>query len=151
MNANIISPEILPFVTERVEIQIPSELQYVDPVVTYLMEHLGHFGIDEPADSNTCTALHEALTNAIRHGNQLDSGKKVTITVELTHQQATFTITDEGQGFDPSQICDPTEDEHLLHHCGRGLLLIRHYMDEVRYNERGNQVTMIKKSSVSSQ
>jgi len=147
MSANVISPEILPFITERIEMEIPSELQYVDPVVTYLMDHLASFGFNESAESNTGTALHEALTNAIRHGNQLDPSKKVTLTVELAHEQAIFTITDEGQGFDPSQVCDPTEEEHLLHHCGRGLLLIRHYMDEVRYNERGNQVTMIKKAS----
>jgi len=147
MSANVILPGILPFITERIKIEIPSELQYVDPVVTYLTDHLARFGLSESPDSNTSTALHEALTNAIRHGNQLKPSKKVTITVELTHEQAIFTITDEGQGFDPSQVCDPTQKEHLMRNCGRGLLFIRHFMDEVRYNERGNQVTMIKKAS----
>jgi serine/threonine-protein kinase RsbW len=137
-------PGIEAFVTERIEAVIPSRLPYVDAVVSYLADHLVRFGYMD-ADS-TSTALHEALTNAIRHGNQMDENKNVTVQVELDQHQAVFTITDEGNGFDPSSVCDPTEEENLLRNCGRGLLLIRHLMDEVKYNERGNQITMIKKN-----
>jgi serine/threonine-protein kinase RsbW len=145
MSANVMQ-DILPFIAERVEIEIPSGLSYVDPVVNYLMDRLTQFGLSESPDSNTCTALHEALTNAIRHGNQLQPDKKVTIVAELTCEQAVITITDEGPGFDPSaQVYDPAQEEHLLSHHGRGLWLIRHFMDEVNHNERGNQITMIKR------
>jgi serine/threonine-protein kinase RsbW len=138
-------PGIEAFITERIEAVIPSQLQYVDPIVSYLADHLARFGYMD-SDPNMRVALHEAITNAIRHGNQMDVNKKVTIEVELNERQAVFTITDEGPGFDPSNVCDPTEEENLFRDCGRGLLLIRHLMDEVRYNPRGNQVTMIKKS-----
>lgn len=138
-------PDIAALITERIEAVIPSQLQYVDPLVSYLADHLARFGYAD-SDSNMRVALHEAITNAIRHGNQLDASKKVTIEVELDQRQAVFTITDEGPGFDPSDVCDPTEGENLFRNCGRGLLLIRHLMDEVSYNRRGNQVTMIKKS-----
>jgi len=138
-------PGIEAFITERIEVVIPSQLQYVDPIVSYLADHLTRFGYMD-SDSNMRLALHEAITNAIRHGNQMDVDKKVIIEVELDHNQAVFTITDEGSGFDPSDVGDPTEGENLFRDCGRGLLLIRHLMDEVRYNQRGNQVTMIKKS-----
>lgn len=135
---------IAAFITERIEAVIPSQLQYVDPVVSYLTDHLIRFGYAE-ADATVRIALHEAITNAIRHGNGMDPHKRVTIEVRLDQHQAIFTITDEGPGFDPSSLSDPTEEENLLRDGGRGLFLIRHLMDEVRYNQRGNQVTLIKK------
>ncbi|MBI3950029.1 MAG: ATP-binding protein [Acidobacteria bacterium] len=138
-------PGIGAFITERIEVVIPSQWEYVDPVVSYLTDHLTRLGYLDP-DSNTNTALHEAITNAIRHGNQMDANRKVEIVMNLDQNQAVFTITDEGSGFDPSEVCDPTEGENLFRNCGRGLLLIRHLMDEVKYNERGNQITMIKKN-----
>jgi len=145
MTADQSLSDIAAFITERIEAVIPSQLQYVDPIVSHLADHLARFGYAD-SDSNVRVALHEAITNAIRHGNQLDANKKVTIEVELDQRQAVFTITDEGPGFDPSDVCDPTEGENLFRDCGRGLLLIRHLMNEVSYNQRGNQVIMIKKS-----
>ncbi|MCS6805068.1 MAG: ATP-binding protein [Acidobacteriota bacterium] len=133
------------FITERITIVLPSQLQYVDPVVMYLSDHLTRFGYPDE-DCHTAVALHEAITNAMRHGNKLDATKKVEIVLELDAQQAVFIITDEGNGFDPASVCDPTEGENIFRECGRGLLMMRHIMDEVRYNERGNQITMIKKS-----
>lgn len=145
MGAKRTLPGIEAFTTERIKMVVPSQLQYVDPIVSYLTDHLTQFGYLDP-DSNTSMALHEAITNAIRHGNQMDVNKKVEIVAEFDQHQAVFTITDEGSGFDPSEVCDPTEEENLFRHGGRGLLLIRHLMDEVKYNQRGNQITMIKKS-----
>jgi serine/threonine-protein kinase RsbW len=143
MSAN----SIRPFIREQIEVVVPSELHYVDPLVTYLLDHLDAFGLIESPDSNCCTALHEALTNAMRHGNQLQPDKKVTITVDLSAQEGTITVTDEGPGFDPSsQVYDPSQEDQLLSHRGRGLWLIRHFMDEVRYNERGNQIIMVKRA-----
>ena len=89
-------------------------------------------------------ALEEALVNAIKHGNQMDRAKKVCVRYRLLADRFEVQITDEGPGFDPSDVPDPTAVENLERPCGRGLMLMRHYMSEVVYNERGNSVHMTK-------
>jgi anti-sigma regulatory factor (Ser/Thr protein kinase) len=115
-------------------------------------------------------ALHEALTNAILHGNLgLGSAlgesdeeeffrlavarasqkpycdRRVHVTARFTHEELTFVIRDEGQGFDPEALPDPTAPENLGQACGRGLLLIRAFMDRVAHNDRGNEITLVKR------
>lgn len=89
-------------------------------------------------------ALEEALVNAIKHGNQYDRNKKVEIAYQVTHERFVIRITDEGTGFDPADVPDPTAVENLERPCGRGLMLMKHYMTEIDYNERGNSVQMSK-------
>lgn len=89
-------------------------------------------------------ALEEALVNAIKHGNQMDRAKKVHIAYQLHSDRFDIQITDEGPGFDPGDVPDPTAFENLERPCGRGLMLMRHYMTEVAYSERGNSVSMSK-------
>jgi serine/threonine-protein kinase RsbW len=89
-------------------------------------------------------ALEEALVNAIKHGNQLDRAKMVHISYRFLADRFEIRITDEGTGFDPSDVPDPTAVENLDRPCGRGLMLMRHYMTEVHYNDRGNSVFMIR-------
>ena len=90
-------------------------------------------------------AVEEALVNAIKHGNGSDPTKNVHIDYEVNHDQVRVRIEDEGEGFDPDQVPDPTQPEFLERPCGRGLLLMRHYMSEVRFNDRGNSVEMVKR------
>jgi serine/threonine-protein kinase RsbW len=89
-------------------------------------------------------ALEEALVNAIKHGNQLDRSKKVRIAYQLLADRFDVLISDDGAGFDPNDVPDPTAFENLERPCGRGLMLMRHYMTEVTFNSRGNCVTMSK-------
>jgi len=89
-------------------------------------------------------ALEEALINAIKHGNQLDPTKKVAISYRLHDSRFEVQISDEGPGFDPDEVPDPTEVENLERPCGRGLMLMRHYMSEVRYEAGGSIVIMHK-------
>ena len=89
-------------------------------------------------------ALDEALTNAIRHGNQEDPSKQVMIEYDVTPDKVTITVEDEGSGFDPNNVADPTADENLERPHGRGIMLIRAYMTDVSFNDRGNRVTMVK-------
>ena len=117
------------------------------------------------------TALTEAINNAIDHGNlELDSqireeeddaayrrlgnerstqapysDRRVNVTATLTPEEARFVIRDDGQGFDRSTLPDPTDPENLLKSSGRGVMLMQTFMDEVIYNERGNEVTLIKR------
>jgi serine/threonine-protein kinase RsbW len=87
-------------------------------------------------------ALEEALVNAIKHGNQLDRSKQVHISYRFLSDRFEVRITDEGPGFDPTDVPDPTAVENLERPCGRGLMLMCHYMTEVTYNETGNSVFM---------
>ena len=87
-------------------------------------------------------ALEEALVNAIKHGNQFDRSKKVRVSYRLLTDRFEVAVSDDGPGFDPSDVPDPTAAENIERPCGRGLMLMRHYMSEVAYNPRGNGVTM---------
>ena len=89
-------------------------------------------------------ALEEALVNAIKHGNQMDRAKKVRISYRLLPDRFDIHITDEGRGFDPADVPDPTAVENLERPCGRGLMLMRHYMSEVAFTPPGNCVSMSK-------
>jgi serine/threonine-protein kinase RsbW len=89
-------------------------------------------------------ALEEALVNAIKHGNQMDRTKKVSVSYRLLPDRFEVSISDEGPGFDPGDVPDPTAAENLERPCGRGLMLMRHYMTDVAYNARGNGVSMFR-------
>jgi serine/threonine-protein kinase RsbW len=89
-------------------------------------------------------ALEEALVNAIKHGNQMDPDKRVHVAYTVTPERFDIRITDEGPGFNPEDVPDPTLPENLERCCGRGLLLIRKFMTDVAYHGRGNVVTMSK-------
>ncbi|MBI1372769.1 MAG: ATP-binding protein [Phycisphaera sp.] len=89
-------------------------------------------------------ALEEALANAIKHGNESDEGKHVTLEFHVDERKLTITICDEGTGFDPQRVPDPTLDENIEKPYGRGVWLIKTYMNEVSYNDQGNCLTMVK-------
>lgn len=91
-------------------------------------------------------ALIEAIVNGVKHGNGLDSSKSVNVRlIEFSEVRLTVTIEDEGIGFSPEEVPDPLAPENLERPCGRGLLIMRHFMQEVRYNERGNTVTLTRR------
>ena len=89
-------------------------------------------------------ALEEAFINAVRHGNKMDPAKGVRIDYLVEADKVTVSVTDEGNGFDPGAVPDPRYGENLYKPEGRGLFLMRSYMDEVEFNERGNSVCMVK-------
>lgn len=94
-------------------------------------------------------AVEEALMNAIKHGNQLDSSKDVKVISRLSQDRMFIQITDEGEGFVPSDVPDPTDDENLELPSGRGLMLMRNFMTTVEFNDAGNSVWMEKLRSAS--
>ena len=89
-------------------------------------------------------ALEEALVNAVKHGNQMDPDKRVFINYTVTGDRFDIQIIDEGPGFNPADVPDPTAPENLERPCGRGLLIIRRFMTDVTYHGKGNIVTMSK-------
>jgi serine/threonine-protein kinase RsbW len=104
--------------------------------------HAHHF--DEREIFSIRLALEEALVNAIKHGNQADRNKKVHVCYRIDANRFDVRIRDEGPGFDPGDVPDPLAAENLERPCGRGLLLMRHYMTEVIFRAPGNQVSMTK-------
>lgn len=89
-------------------------------------------------------AVEEALVNAIKHGNQMDPEKIVRVVYALNKERFDVRITDEGPGFNPEDVPDPTAPENLERPCGRGLLLIRYYMSSVSFTDDGRTIVMHK-------
>jgi serine/threonine-protein kinase RsbW len=92
-------------------------------------------------------AVEEALVNAIKHGNQLDPAKRVRVQYSVNGDQFRIHITDEGPGFNPDDLPDPTADDFLERPCGRGVLLIKSFMTSVDFLGRGNEVVMCKEKT----
>ena len=89
-------------------------------------------------------ALEEALVNAIKHGHEGDRSKEVHLRYQLSPERILLEIEDQGTGFRMQDVPDPTAPENLERPCGRGLMLMRHYMSEVTFSTRGNSVKMSK-------
>jgi len=141
-------PNVLSHVHEKIEFELPSDLSLMNGVLEYLHDRVAKLGLIKPERSNLFVALDEAFVNAVKHGNKNDPNKLVRITAELTPQEASFTVEDEGEGFDIKQIPDPCDPANLFRASGRGVLLIYNIMDEVEYNEQGNRVKMVKRPDV---
>ena len=89
-------------------------------------------------------ALEEAFVNAVKHGNKMDPDKEIKIDYSVDLDKVEISMTDEGDGFDPEAVPDPRCGENLYKIDGRGLFLIRSYMDVVEFNKRGNSVHMVR-------
>ena len=89
-------------------------------------------------------ALEEAFINAVKHGNKMDPAKKVKIEYSVRSDKIEVSMTDEGDGFDPEAVPDPRSGENLYKPEGRGLFLMKSYMDVVKYNQLGNCVYMVR-------
>ena len=131
---------------ENIEFELPSAISLMHIILDYLMKRVEKLGVIKPEQSNLFVALDEAFVNAVKHGNKFDAKKLVRITAEVSKQEARFTIEDEGEGFDVANIPDPLDPENLFKTSGRGVLFIYNIMDEVKYNDRGNRLTMVKKA-----
>ena len=101
-------------------------------------------GIDEDIVFDIHVGFEEALRNAMIHGNKMDPGKKVTIETKVDANIVFICVEDEGEGFAPEALPDPTLNENLLKEGGRGVYLTQHLMDEVRYENGGRRVVMKK-------
>ena len=134
---------------EKIEFELPSSIGLMHSILEYLMRRVEKVGVVNSETSNLFIALDEAFVNAVKHGNKFDAKKNVKITAEVSTKEALFTIEDEGEGFDVNAIPNPCDPENLFKTSGRGVLFIYNIMDEVKYNERGNRLTMIKKPETS--
>jgi len=132
------------FLTEAWEHRIPSVLAEGRRVVEDCLSRVERVGA-APRDINAIRhGLHEAVINAIRHGNRQDPSKHVRVSIQLQTNAVQVEVEDEGTGFPLQDVADPTRDENKSRPGGRGLLLMKYFMNEVCYNDRGNCVRMVK-------
>ena len=109
-----------------------------------IMENVERSGFDDHSTFAIKLAVEEALINAIKHGNKLDPGKKVHIEAKVTPRRFEIVIEDEGQGFERTDVPDPTSEENLCKCSGRGILLIEAFMNRVQWTRGGRRVKMVK-------
>ena len=126
------------------DVTIPSDAAEARRIQDDIEQHLHARHVSEHDIFSIKLALEEALVNAIKHGNQMDSAKKVHISYQIFADRFDVQIFDDGNGFNPNDVPDPTAFENLERPCGRGLMLMRHYMNDVAFNGRGNAVSMCK-------
>ena len=123
---------------------IPSQLDRITGVIESIIADLVTHGYSDKVQFAVRLALEEAISNAIRHGNKGDPSKTVHIEYDVNAIRIQITICDQGSGFHPDKVPDPTLEENLTRPCGRGVMLMKAYMDEVTFNPQGNAVTMIR-------
>ena len=116
-----------------------AELERVEGLLNQLQQALG---VDDDFYARLMLSVSEAATNAVVHGNKLDLSKKVMIQAKANTTILTFTITDEGNGFDPEDIANPVDEENLLNTSGRGVFLMREYTDEIEFQDDGRKLIL---------
>jgi serine/threonine-protein kinase RsbW len=127
----------------EIALDLPSALGYVGEAVELVAAqcHPGPLS-RRRVQFNLRTALAEALSNAIAYGNHYDPRKFVRVRVHLTADMVTINVMDDGDGFDPALVPDPTTPDNLEREVGRGLFVLRHLVDHVSFNEKGNAVCL---------
>ena len=130
-----------------VEVTLESDLKNVEVAEEITLRVAGTAGFDEDEQHRIEMAVHESMINAIWHGNKNDSSKSVWLQFKIYRDRLEIRIRDQGNGFDPHRIPDPLENDNLLNVSGRGIFLIRAFMDEFKVeniNGAGTEVTMVK-------
>lgn len=129
------------------KMQIVSQPESINLVEKLIDEIKNDNNIHEECYGNMLVAVTEAVNNAIQHGNKYDPDKMVHIAYEIESDQVSFTISDEGTGFDYMNLPDPTDPENLEKPTGRGVFLMKHLADQIIFSENGRVVELYFKTS----
>ena len=134
--------------SETTELRFPSRIEAVDEAAAAVSEFMNRLGISEDVAFGIDMAAREAVTNAVVHGNKLDDAKVVEVKLSNTPESFEISVHDQGSGFNPNNVPDPTKDENILKPSGRGIFFMRNFMDEVDWSadpKGGTSVRMIKR------
>jgi serine/threonine-protein kinase RsbW len=133
-------------VKNRVSYSLDSTLESVNTAEQKAFEVAAKAGFGEDEQHQISMAVREAAVNAVLHGNAYDPKKKVQVAYEMTGKALVITISDQGHGLDPDSVPDPLAPENLMKQTGRGIFLIRSFMDEVKIRkiDPGTEITLIK-------
>ncbi len=127
---------------------LPSHIEAVADGAAAATDFIQSCGVGEDAAFGVDVAVREAITNAMVHGNKEDEAKTIELTLNCLGRELEIEVRDQGEGFDPTSIPDPTEPANILKTSGRGIFLMRSFMDEVQWSMRpegGTTVRMTKK------
>lgn len=133
---------------ETTELSLPSRIDTVATAAAAVAEVLNRLGVSEEAVFGIDMAVREAVTNAVIHGNRQDENKTVDVTLKSSPDAVEISVHDQGPGFNPEEVPDPTAAENILKGSGRGIFFMRTFMDEVDWlirPEGGTTVRMLKR------
>ena len=139
----------MPFVTDQTtRLVLPSHIEAVADAAAAVTDFIRNCGVSEELSFGIEMAVRESVTNAMVHGNQEDESKSVEVIFNCQDNELEIEVRDQGEGFDPASVPDPTNAENLLKTSGRGIFLMRTFMDEVEWRNRpegGTAVRMTKR------
>jgi serine/threonine-protein kinase RsbW len=133
---------------ETTELSLPSRIETVATAAAAVADFVTRSGVSEDAAFGIDMAVREAVTNAVVHGNSQDEQKIVDIVLKSSPEALEISVHDQGPGFNPNEVPDPTAEENLLKTSGRGIFFMRSFMDEVHWflpPEGGTTVRMLKR------
>jgi len=128
------------------ELVVPSDLRSAKASEDRILAELARHKYEGDTIFAIKLALEEALTNAIKHGNRNDPSKHIVIRFHIGDERTAIMVRDEGNGFRPTALPDPTANANLERPNGRGIMLMQAYMTKIRFNEAGNEVWMLKEN-----
>ena len=133
---------------DTTELSLPSRIETVATAAAAVAEFIGRYGVSDDAAFGIDMAVREAVTNAVLHGNRQDETKTVDIVLKSSPDAVEISVHDQGPGFNPEDVPDPTANENILKTSGRGIFFMRTFMDEVDWlirPEGGTTVRMLKR------
>jgi serine/threonine-protein kinase RsbW len=125
-------------------ITIPNDIKYVREISSKILKKLESRNISESTLFDIRLCVEETVRNAMQHGNRHGKKSKVKISYNIGPDKFVIDVQDEGPGFDPGRLPDPTHDDNIMKGSGRGVYLVRHLMDKVEFNDKGNRVKLTK-------
>lgn len=131
-------------VLKKDEFEVPSALAEVRPAADRFLKFLGQVQLEETDLFDLRLCFEESLINAIKYGNRQKREVPVKLEAAYNDREIYLAVEDQGNGFNPGSLKDPTEDDNLETTAGRGIYLIQHLMDRVEFNSKGNRIEMTK-------
>ncbi len=129
---------------QELVLELPNDIRSIEHAVEYVTQHCTNCcEYARRLNLNFRVGLTEALSNAMLYGNNSDPEKSVRVEVMIKLDEVSVRVTDQGVGFDPTTVPDPTLPDNISKSGGRGIFLMKALMDEVQFNERGNSVTLV--------
>ncbi len=123
--------------------EIASDPDLMPEVEQFVLDIAAEVGLNKDKYNNIALAVAEAISNSIKHGNKNDKSKKVSINIKVEDEKMIVSLKDEGTGFDPNTVPDPTQPENILKESGRGVHIMRSLLDDLKFNFTPNGTEII--------
>ena len=128
---------------EKYKKKYPSNPELLPEIEDYILDTLSEIEFSEEKQNNLELAVAEASANSILHGNKCDINKEVTIIISISEDKIIISFQDEGEGFDPDAVPDPTKPENILRGSGRGIHIMKSLVDDLKYIFKENSTELI--------